>query len=81
MSKVEVKLNYKGVGEYLRSKSVRDLLSGIGTRAVQQLGSGYTVNTKVSAGRVVTYVDAESVRAKKENLKNNTLLKAVQSSV
>ena len=61
----------------LRSKEMMDICSDYANSALGRLGSGYEVTTHTGASRVNAQVAAETFAAKRENLKSNTILKAV----
>jgi hypothetical protein len=77
MAKVKFELNREGVSELLRSQEVLDLCTEYANNALARLGDGYEVNTMVGAVRANAEVYAQSFAAKRENLKSNTILKAV----
>lgn len=78
--KVKVKLNRAGVRSLLRSNEMLQICKDHAYAAQSQLGEGYEVSYMVGKNRCNAEVAAVSRRAKKENLKSNTILKAVQSS-
>lgn len=75
---VKIELNSEGVRELLKSDAMkaycRQLAEGIAGRA----GEGYEVTTFTGATRVNASVMAATNAAKRDNMKNNTLLKAVK---
>lgn len=77
MSKFHVELKSEGVRELLKSAEMgaicRELAEGIARRA----GSGYLVTTHVGVNRVNASVMTDTKEAKQDNMKNNTLLKAM----
>lgn len=77
MAKVRFERNDKGIGELLKSQEVLDLCTEYANNAVARLGDGYEVNTMVGNVRANAEVRAVSFAAKRENLKSNTILKAV----
>lgn len=77
MAKVKFVLNRSGVRDLLRSKEMMDICKEYADKAQQSLGDGYEVTTHTGANRVNAMVAAESYAAKRENLKENTILKAV----
>ena len=77
MAKVKVQLNSNGVRELLKSKEMMDICSEYANNALGRLGAGYEVSTHTGPNRVNAQVSAESYAAKRENLKSNTILKAV----
>lgn len=54
-----------------------DICSSYAQKAQQSLGDGYEITTHTGRNRVNAMISAESYAAKKENLNDNTILKAV----
>lgn len=79
MSKVKFTLNRKGVGELLKSGEMQKVVSQIGTKVANRAGKEYEAKTVVRPTRVVSTVTPNSVKAHFDNLKHNTLLKALGS--
>lgn len=77
MAKLKFELNKGGVRNLLRSKEMMDICSEYANNALGRLGDGYEVSTYSGTNRVNAEVYAETYAAKKENLKSNTILKAV----
>lgn len=77
MSKVRFELNKAGVRELLKSEKMKEIVSNHAKNARSRLGSGYQTDTYTGKNRVNAMVWAESKEAKKENVDNNSLLKAV----
>lgn len=79
MNKVEIMLNTDGVNELLRRSDTTQMIAEFGNEMASQLGDGYQCRTGFGAkdGRAHAWVMAVSEKAKKENLENNTILKAV----
>lgn len=77
MAKVKFELNRAGVRELLRSKEMMDICSEYANDAVGRLGNGYEVTTHTGVNRVNAQVSAETFAAKRDNLKNNSIIKAV----
>lgn len=73
----EFKLNYQGVRSLLHSHEMREVLLGYGQAIAKRAGDGY--EAKNMATRVIA-VSTATDKARKDNLKNNTLLKATGSS-
>ena len=67
--KVKVVLNRSGVREMLRSDA---------DAAQSRLGEGHEVTCRKGKNRANAEVAAVSGKAKKENVKNNTIMKAVR---
>lgn len=78
MSKLKVTLNKDGVRQLLRSDEMMDVCQSYASAAVSYLGDGYETSTNVGKNRVNAEVAAVSFKARRENLKNNTILKAVR---
>ena len=76
MSKLRVELNSAGVRELLRSPELRALVEKHARAARQRAGDGYEVYTVQT--RVVALVGTATGAAEADNLKNNTLLKALR---
>lgn len=79
MSKVKVKLNRRGVGQLLKCGEVQGLLGSIASDIKAMAGDGYEQNTYVGKRRANAMVYADSISAKRDNLKNNTLEKATRA--
>ena len=77
MAKVKFELNRAGVRELLRSKEMMDICSEYANNAVGRLGNGYELTTHTGVNRVNAQVSAETFAAKRDNLKNNSIIKAV----
>lgn len=78
MANVKIVLNREGVRELLRSSEMMAICEERANKALSQLGEGYTVTTMTGTNRVNASVYAESYAAKKENLENNTIMKALR---
>lgn len=80
MDKVKFELNREGVRELLRSKEMMDVCQEYANNALGKLGDGYEVTTHTGTNRVNAQVAAVTYAAKKENLSDNTIIKAVFGS-
>jgi len=78
MAKNTFKLNYKGVGELLKSEAMQTILSEYATNIKNRCGDGYEQDIYVGKTRANAMVSATTYQAKKDNSENNTLLKAVR---
>lgn len=78
MAKNKFKLNYSGVGQLLKSAEMQQVLEEKATAIRNRVGDGYKQDTYVGKTRANAMVYADSYKAKRENMKNNTLLKAVR---
>lgn len=75
--KVKFELNRKGVAELMKSAEMVNVLEGYGKRATDTLGDGYESETYQGKNRANVEVKAVTFKARKDNLENNTILKAV----
>lgn len=80
MAKVRFELNREGVRDLLRSKEMMDVCQEYANNALGKLGDGYEVTTHTGTNRVNAQVAAVTYAAKKENLSDNTIIKAVFGS-
>ena len=78
MAKNKFKLNYKGVGELMKSKAMQTVLMEHATSIKNRCGDGYEQDVRVGKSRANAMVKATTYQAKKDNMDNNTLLKAVR---
>ena len=77
-NKVEVKLNFAGVGELLRSKEVKDACKTHASKIQSRCGDGYKTGDFMGSDRVKATVYPETNAARNDNLENNTILKALK---
>lgn len=77
MSKV-FKLNRQGIADLMKSPSMQQVLRNKATEIRGRCGDGYEQDIFVGKNRANAMVSAESFQAKHDNMKNNTLLKAVR---
>ncbi len=78
MAKTKFKLNHSGVGQLLKSAEMQNILEEKATGIRNRAGEGYKQDTYVGKTRANAMVYADSYAAKRDNMKNNTLLKAVR---
>ena len=78
MAKNTFKLDYKGVGELLKSEAMQTVLNEYATNIRNRCGNGYEQDIYVGKSRANAMVKATTYQAKRDNLENNTLLKAVR---
>ena len=78
MSKMQFKLNRKGVAALMKSEEMQAILKDIADNALNSLGEGYKSDLRVGKNRANAMVYADTYQAKKDNLKNNSILKAVR---
>lgn len=79
-SKVKVVLNSVGVRNLLKSQEMLQICKDHAYSAQSKLGDGYEVTYRTGKKRVNAEIAAVSSEARRENSKNNTILKAVTSS-
>lgn len=77
MSKFKFELNQAGVRALMQSPEMQSILKGQASDAVNRLGSGYDSDIFVGKNRANAMVYADSFKARLENSKENTILKAV----
>lgn len=77
MSKIKIVLNRKGVRELLKSQPIADTCGEQAKLVKARAGEGYEVRKRNYPERTGYAVIAETDEAKQDNLKNNTLLKAL----
>ena len=78
MDKFRVELNSDGVRALLQSGEMASICRGLANGIAGRAGSGYTVTTYTGKTRVNASVMTETAEAMRDNMKNNTLLKAVR---
>ena len=78
MAKTKIVLNRSGVRALLQSDEMKAICEEHANRVLEQLGDGYTVTSMTGKTRVNASVYAESAEAKRENMENNTILKALR---
>lgn len=78
MANVRVELNHEGVRELLRSAEMKAICESHANNALARLGDGYEVSSMVGKNRVNAEVKAVSYKAKKDNMNNNSILKALR---
>lgn len=78
MSKMKFKLNQAGVAELMKSAAMQNVLSEHATAIRSRCGDGYEQDVYVGKNRANAMVSAKSAEAKRDNMKHNTILKAVR---
>jgi hypothetical protein len=78
MAKSGFKLNYAGVGQLLKSAEMQKVLEEKATAIKNRCGDGYGQDIYVGKNRANAMVYPDSYAAKRDNMKNNTILKAVR---
>lgn len=77
MSKVRIELNRAGVRNLLRSSEIQTMLAEEANSRAAGLGPGYDVSVYVGRNRANARITAETEEARRENLEDNTLLRAI----
>ena len=78
MDKVRIELNREGVRQLLRSEEMKAICESQANKALSRLGVGYEVTSMTGKNRVNAQIEAVSSKAKKDNLRNNSILKALR---
>ena len=78
MSKFKLVLNRAGVRQLMQSEEMQSILKDKADAALNSLGEGYKSDIYIGKNRANAMVWADSIKAKRENLKHNTILKAVR---
>ena len=78
MSNFKFTLNRSGVAELMRSPEMQAILQDHASAIRNRCGSGYKQDIYVGRNRANASVIAKSAKAKRDNKKNNTILKAVR---
>ena len=78
MSKGKIKLNHAGIRALLKSPEVEEELASQAARIAERCGKGYAKDSKQMPGRVVASVYTETPEAYRDNLHNNTILRALK---
>ena len=78
MGKLKVELISEGVRALLQSPEMAAVCRAQAQAIAGRAGRGYTVTTYTGATRVNASVMTETPEAMRDNMKNNTLLKAVR---
>lgn len=77
MNKVKVWIESAGIQELLKSEEVQDLLFKYANDALGTLGDGYEAESYMGTDRAKVRIRAVTHQAYKENMEQNTILKAV----
>ena len=78
MAKHRLVLNRNAVAELMKSSQMQAVLTKHATAIRLRAGEGYGQDVYVGKNRANAMVFADSYKAKRDNMKNNTLLKAVR---
>ena len=77
MSKVKIKLNDAGFVELLKSQEIANAVKEVADQVAARAGDEYATDVYLAGTRVIASVYTDTKKAMKDNLENNTLLKAV----
>ena len=77
MSNVTIKLNSSGIQKFLKDKAVKNLVAGEAKKIAAKANGEYKVATITLDTRCIATVEAADLSTRKDNYKNNTLLKAI----
>lgn len=77
MSKIKVELNSTGIRDLLKSGEMAAAVSAVAGYVQSRCGNDYATDSYQTPSRVVSSVFTDSAEAAKDNIENNTLLKAV----
>lgn len=78
MSKFKFVLNRGGVAHLLKSPEMQEVLEKYASGVKNRAGEGYAFDMKQGKKRAYVNIYPVTQKAKKDNKKNNTLLKAVR---
>lgn len=78
MANVKFELNREGVRELMRSPEMMKVCEKYAKAALGRLGGGYEMSTYVGENRVNAEVGTGSFKSRRENSKNNSILKALR---
>lgn len=77
MSNVKVELNYAGFNELRRSDEVKAECANVALRVLDNLNENYTMESRNYPDRCGYAIMTANAKGYADNLKNNTLLKAL----
>lgn len=78
MSDVKIVLNRSGVKQLLKSQEMQQICKDHAYAAKSRLGPGYEVTYMVGKNRANARIEAKTLKARMQNLRNNELLKALK---
>ena len=78
MAKNTFKINRSGIAELMKSAEMQVVLEKRATAIQKRCGEGFNHDLHVGKNRANAMVFAETFEAKRDNSKNNTILKAVR---
>lgn len=75
----KIELNRAGVAELMKSSEMLGLCESLAQKTAGSLGEGYEVSTYVGRTRANASIVATTQKAIKDNMENNSVLKAIGS--
>lgn len=76
---LRIKLNRAAIrDQLLKSPEIMSICSEYARQIASRCGNGYVIDTHTGRNRVNAMVYADTYAAKRDNMKNNTLLKATR---
>lgn len=78
MAKNKFILNRKGVAELMKSEPMQKILNEYATNIKNRCGNGYEQDMYIGKNRANAMVYASTYQARSDNMRNNTILKAVR---
>ncbi|MBE5852272.1 MAG: hypothetical protein E7299_04870 [Lachnospiraceae bacterium] len=81
MANVKVEINYKGLLELFKNEQIKEKCISVANNVAQIAGEGYNVSNWTGPHRAGATVWCDSYDAIRDNMKNNTMLKALGASV
>ena len=78
--KVKIELNRSAIrDQLLKSPEIKAVCEDYANKIASKCGDGYKVDTHSGANRINAMVYADTYKARLDNTRNNTMLKAVRS--
>lgn len=77
MSKVRIELNRAGITQILKSPSMRSAVERRARQIAAASGPGYEADSMIGRNRARASVYAKSFRARRDNARNNTILRNI----
>lgn len=74
----KIVLNPKGLNELMKSSEIQSVLTQKAKEVQSRCGKGYETDIYVGKTRANASIGAKTKSAKRDNFKNNTLLKAIK---
>ncbi len=75
---VKIKLNYSGVGDLLKSPEMQTICENHASAIRARCGDGYEQDSYAGKTRANAMVWPSSAKARHDNARNNTILKALK---